>query len=204
MGNRAGPVYPHLTRAGLEIRLTRFGLWQCRQVQWALQFAELFHGGHRRDGGATTLEEHLFPMCADLCHDYAHVFPAEIPDLAAAVLLHDAVEDTDLSLQAIASGAGSNCADLVGLLTKTGKTNREYFAGIAANRFAALIKIYDRRNNLRSMSKLQDSERIERFCVETERFLYPIAHLLFPEQVQYLVREVDYLRMSVTQKEAAS
>ncbi len=89
-------------------------------------------------------------------------FGVDDPEVLAAALLHDTIEDTATDYDEIREGFGRRVADLVAVLTKDKRLPEErredgYFAALARAPFAAkLCKIADTIHNLR------DSDRAHR------------------------------------------
>lgn len=91
---------------------------------------------------------------------------SEIAMVVAA--LHDVVEDTEVSLDEIEMMFGDEVAVAVGLLTKNGASNEEYYAGIAGNELARVVKLADMAHNS-DLSRLpnptaEDYARCEKYA----------------------------------------
>ncbi len=122
-------------------------------LQRALAFARARHGDQRRRGGDAPYWVHLLRVAMTL----VRWGRAEGPLLQGA-LLHDAVEDTETTIEELSAGFGDDVADIVGWLTcPTGRTDeRAYYARLArhAPEPARLLKVADRIDNLRSQEAL--------------------------------------------------
>ncbi len=107
----------------------------------------------------------------------------------AAGFLHDAVEDTDLSLEQLEGFFGKEVAGLVEGVTKLGGihvTNRteaqaenlrKMFLAMASDIRVVLVKLADRLHNMRTIGSLQ-SDKQQRIALETKEIYAPLANRL--------------------------
>lgn len=117
------------------------------------------------------------------------------PNVQAAALLHDVVEDTPVTLDALAGeGVWSETLDVVKLLTKWWSdhdTNIEaakvqYYKGIMSDFDATALKILDRADNVTEMTRMLDADGVKdsqrrwvaRYIEKTEREIVPLVNLL--------------------------
>ena len=88
-------------------------------------------------------------------------------------LLHDIVEDTDVSLEKIRSRFGDEVADAVECLTR--REGQDYFGeymdAIVANPIARQVKYADSSDNLAKVDGLTDPEQRARFQAKYRRVL---------------------------------
>ena len=114
-----------------------------------------------------------------------HALSMEIKDDAviACCLLHDVVEDCGKTYDELP--VDDETRELVRLLThsKTTPENRaevmnEYYAAIATNPKAALVKCLDRCNNVSTMAAGLSRERIYRMIRETEEYFPPLLEVV--------------------------
>jgi len=125
------------------------------------------------------------------------------PDVLVAGLLHDVVEDTELTLEAIGQRFGPRVSELVGLLTKpqlapdlegdaraAAKAERDaaYFERLAGGpREALLVKAADRLDNLSDMIAARWSETKKRtYAVEALERIAPLVGAAYPEAAEAL------------------
>lgn len=124
-------------------------------VKAALRFATEQHEGQFRKDGKTPYIEHPKAVMAIVRDE----FGVDDPDVLAAALLHDTIEDTNADYDELKDRFGRRVADWVAVLTKDNRLpdarrEREYFEGLAkAPLQARLCKIADSTHNLRDSAK---------------------------------------------------
>ncbi len=113
------------------------------------------------------------------------------PATIIAGLLHDVVEDTDVTVEDIEKRWGSDVAKLVDSLTKIqrlklskidsedfeAEDHRKIFIGMAKDIRVIIIKLADRLHNMRTLSSLKEERQIA-LSQETKEVFVPIAHRL--------------------------
>ena len=122
-------------------------------------------------------------------------------DLGAAALLHDTLEDTDLTADAIDRLAGPRVLDLVRLLTKDApegypskaERDRVYFARLlAGDPGASVVKCADRVDNLRDMAGSGWSlEKKRGYVREARESILPVARERAPAAAARLAQVAD-------------
>ncbi len=154
------------------------------KVEEAYKFAEQAHKGQTRKSGEPYIH-HLIEVCYIL---------ADIgcgPSTLIAGLLHDVVEDTDVSLETIKNKFGEDVMNIVDSLTKIQRLklshrsedelvyedHRKIFLGMARDVRAILIKLADRLHNMRTLDFLSP-DRQKALARETLEVFAPIAHRL--------------------------
>ena len=117
-------------------------------------------------------------------------------DTLAAALLHDTVEDTDLTIDAIDAEFGSSVASLIDGVTKLDRirygsqeqaqaaTIRKMVVAMAQDVRVLLIKLTDRLHNVRTIAALRP-EKQERIARETLDVYAPLAHRLGVQEVKH-------------------
>ncbi|HEX9704041.1 MAG TPA: bifunctional (p)ppGpp synthetase/guanosine-3',5'-bis(diphosphate) 3'-pyrophosphohydrolase [Gemmatimonadales bacterium] len=105
----------------------------------------------------------------------------------AAALLHDVVEDSNVTLDDIRSEFGGEVADLVDGLTKIASLTfrssveeqaenyRKLLLSVAKDARVIIIKLADRLHNMRTLEHLSDEKR-RRIALETREIYAPLAH----------------------------
>jgi GTP pyrophosphokinase len=129
------------------------------------------------------------------------------PDLVAAALLHDAVEDTPLRLEEIEDLAGAHVRELVFLLTKPdpagfpskAERDRVYFARLHDGpEGASVVKCADRVDNLRDMlSSGWSLEKKRAYLVEAREEILPGARERAPEAARALEAVIEEIARQV-------
>jgi GTP pyrophosphokinase len=148
----------------------------------AFELAERAHSGQFRLTGEPYVEHPLA----------AAVLLSELrldAETLAAALLHDTVEDTDVTLDDIREEFGETIARLVEGVTKLGKIHvhtreqaqaeniRKMLVAMAEDIRVVLIKLADRLHNMRTVSAHAE-ERRQRISRETLDIYAPLAHRL--------------------------
>ena len=120
-----------------------------------------------------------------------------------AALLHDVVEDTAATLEAIASGFGPEVAALIDGVTKLDRiefssreeaqaaTIRKMVIAMARDVRVLLIKLADRLHNIRTLDPLPlDKQR--RIADETLEIYAPLAHRLGVQEIKHEMEELCF------------
>ncbi len=149
-------------------------------IERALQFSTSAHRGQKRMSG----EEFVSHSIA-----VATILVGQLLDSTsiAAALLHDVVEDAEVSVDDIAAEFGSEVAGLVDGLTKIShltfrsraeeqvENYRKLLLSIAKDARVIIIKLADRLHNMRTLEHLPPDRR-ERIATETREIYAPLAH----------------------------
>ena len=110
-------------------------------------------------------------------------------EAVSAALLHDAVEDTDLTVDEVRRDFGANIAMLVDGVTKLGKINyvskeelqaenvRKMFIAMSEDIRVIIIKLCDRLHNMRTIDAQTAQKQLDK-SKETLEIYAPIAHRL--------------------------
>jgi len=105
----------------------------------------------------------------------------------AAALLHDVVEDSDVTLDLLRKDFGNEVADLVDGLTKIStltfrstaeeqaENYRKLLMSVARDARVIIIKLADRLHNMRTLDPLSPDRR-KRIALETRELYAPLAH----------------------------
>ncbi len=147
----------------------------------ALEYARKMHEGQFRKS-YRSLERipYIYHPLTMACHALALGITSD--DILAAILLHDVYEDCSVSLDMLP--VNDSIRHTVFLLSHNAyegtkeERERAYFANIALDSTASLVKCLDRCQNLSSMADGFSPEKIIRYINETERFILPIAEKL--------------------------
>ncbi|MGB8381809.1 MAG: bifunctional (p)ppGpp synthetase/guanosine-3',5'-bis(diphosphate) 3'-pyrophosphohydrolase [Dermatophilaceae bacterium] len=213
---RSGPIPIAPAQSRMRARLARFGtprapayqaleplLQIVRQthpkadlgiIQRAYEVAERAHEGQTRISGDPYIT-HPLAVTAIL---------AELgmtPTTLAAALLHDTVEDTDYSLEALREDFGDEIAMLVDGVTKLDKvtwgeaaqaeTVRKMVVAMARDIRVLVIKLADRLHNARTW-KYVSRESAERKARETLEIYAPLAHRLGMNTIKWELEDLSF------------
>jgi len=152
---------------------TQLGAEQLAQVHRAYEVAYEAHAGQTRDEG-TPYITHPIRVAVSLV-DELNLFS---PTLICSALLHDVIEDSNITREDIGQMFGEEIAEVVWLLTKLEEVRlSEYLARIeaAADTGAPLVKLCDRLDNLRSVTYTPRLEKKRRYIRTTEDLYLPMA-----------------------------
>jgi guanosine-3',5'-bis(diphosphate) 3'-pyrophosphohydrolase len=165
-------------------------------VQQAYECAAEAHAGQRRLTGEDYVDHPL--QVAAILSDLR----LDGPTLAAAVL-HDTVEDTDLTLDEIRKRFGPEVARLVEGVTKLSRISfrsdqqlhaeniRKMLLAMAEDIRVVLIKLADRLHNMRTLNPLPENKRL-RIARETVDIYAPLAHRLGIWQMKWELEDLAF------------
>jgi guanosine-3',5'-bis(diphosphate) 3'-pyrophosphohydrolase len=157
------------------------------RVPDALVLAESVHGEQRRDGGGPYLEEHIYPVTAEVAHYLSCADPAAAADAVLTAILHDTIEDSStVTEQAIGERFGDTVASAVATLSKPTKrggkssdasaaVEERYVARIAGSALPVrAIKVFDRINNLAALQQRPPAKQ-RPYLAETHAYYLDLA-----------------------------
>jgi guanosine-3',5'-bis(diphosphate) 3'-pyrophosphohydrolase len=167
-----------------------------RAVERAYEMAEVAHAGQSRKSGDPFITHPLqvATICAQLGLDETTV---------AAALLHDAVEDTEVSLVDVEREMGYDVALLIDGVTKLDRIRfrsaeqaraenlRKMMVATARDVRVLLIKIADRLHNMRTLEPLRP-ERRELIARETLEIYAPLAHRLGMYAIKWELEDLSF------------
>lgn len=122
----------------------------------ALTFGAKAHHGQKDDNGKDYFQTHCLQVLQILTH------LTKDTDVWVAAILHDTIEDTDVTYEKIKEEFGEVVADLVNELTHEGDKDTGYIFPRLHSRSAIIIKFADRLSNLTRMDAWDD-KRIEHY-----------------------------------------
>jgi len=169
-------------------------------------FAGHAHGDQRRDSGQPYLT-HVVEVCRILLDLLENRIDTT---LACATLLHDVVEDTDVTLADVEKQFGREVASLVEGVTKLSSLHFDSREAAQAENFRKMllsmsrdlrvifIKLADRLHNMRTIEFLK-AERARRIAEETRDIYAPLAHRLGMASIK---RELEDRSLKVLDPEA--
>jgi GTP pyrophosphokinase len=149
-------------------------------IDRALRYSAAAHRGQKRMSGEDFVEHSIAvaSILAGLLVDTTSI---------CAALLHDVVEDSDISTEDIAREFGTEVAGLVDGLTKISSLSfrssveeqsenyRKLLLSVAKDARVIIIKLADRLHNMRTLEHLQQARR-DRIATETREIYAPLAH----------------------------
>lgn len=151
-------------------------------IEDAYNLAKQQHEGQFRMSGEPYINH---PLAVAYMLTEIHAGPSTI----AAALLHDVVEDTDISMDYIEKYFGSDVAKIVDGVTKISKlkymtkekvlekSHQKILVAMAKDVRVILVKLYDRLHNMRTL-EFQTPEKQKRIAQETLDLYAPLAHRL--------------------------
>jgi GTP diphosphokinase / guanosine-3',5'-bis(diphosphate) 3'-diphosphatase len=167
-----------------------------KEIERAYRFAAEHHEGQKRLSGEDYIQHPLAvaQILADLGLDTTTL---------EAALLHDTVEDTDVSVAELDTEFGPEVARIVDGLTKLDALSfrsreheqaenvRKMIVAMAGDIRVLLIKLADRLHNMRTLSALpQDKQR--RIATATLEIYAPLAHRLGVQQVKWELEDLAF------------
>ncbi len=167
-----------------------------KEIERAYRFASEHHEGQKRLSGEDFIEHPLAvaQILADLGLDTTTL---------EAALLHDTVEDTDVSVADLETEFGPEVSRIVDGLTKLDALSfrsreheqaenvRKMIVAMAGDIRVLLIKLADRLHNMRTLSALpKDKQR--RIATATLEIYAPLAHRLGVQQVKWELEDLSF------------
>jgi len=180
----------------LEKRIKDSGLgFDIGRVRAAYETAKMAHSGQKRKDGSPYVTHCV--AAAEICVDMGLE-----EDSVIAALLHDVIEDTNITHTDIAHQFGVAVADIVEGVTKltrvqyTSKEDeqmenlRKMLMAMAKDIRVILIKIADRLHNMRTMM-FQSPEKQRSKSLETMEIYAPLAHRLGIQKVKWELEDLS-------------
>ncbi len=162
----------------------------------AYAFATQAHEGQMRKSGEPFVHH---PIEVALILAELHMDTATLK----AALLHDTVEDSEVTLAEVRTLFGDEVAELVDGVTKLGKIEFESLSEAQSNNLrkmliamakdirVILIKLADRLHNMRTLSALPEPRRIEK-ARETMEIYAPLAHRLGISSIKWELEDLAF------------
>ncbi len=168
----------------------------------AFEFASKAHEGQRRKSGEPFIAHpvEVAIILADLRMD--------VQTMCAAIL-HDTVEDSDVTLEKVEELFGDDVALLVDGVTKItrievgtlsdeqAQTIRKMFVAMNKDIRVVVIKLADRLHNMRTLSALPEDRRIFK-ARETMEIYAPIAHRLGISSIKWELEDLSFYYLEPT------
>ncbi len=156
--------------------------YDIEKIMTAYELAEKAHEGQKRSSGEPYISH---PVAVA----YILVEYLMDTDTIVSALLHDVVEDTDISLDTLRKKFGEDVANLVDGVTKIGlvplntkeeqqaENIRKILMAMSKDIRVIIIKLADRLHNMRTLT-FRPPHKQRKTSVETMNFYAPIAHRL--------------------------
>ncbi|MGH2740102.1 MAG: RelA/SpoT family protein [Actinomycetota bacterium] len=170
-----------------------------RRVQHAYELAEVSHRGQLRKSGEPFIAHPL-----GVAHILAELGMDTITLVAG--LLHDVVEDTELSLADLEREFGSEVTELVDGVTNLDRITyrsreheqaenvRKMMVAMARDIRVLIIKLADRLHNMRTLGSLAP-EKQEAKATETLEIYAPLAERLGIDQIKWQLEDLSFATM---------
>ena len=181
------------------------------KIKKAVEFAIKYHGIQQRASGVPY---------------YSH--PLEVAEIIAEMrldtdsiitaILHDTIEDTDLTLEEIEETFGKDVAKLVDGVTKLTKIKfhednvrqaenfRKLLIALSDDIRVLLIKLADRLHNMRTIDFISNPEKKKKIALETLELYAPLAERIGMQQIKTELQDICFgilnpdIRESIVQR----
>ena len=198
--SRLRPGEPEGAREGIEGLLKTVKGYNAKadlkEIERAYRFAAEHHEGQKRLSGEDFIQHPLAVarILADLGLDTTTL---------EAALLHDTVEDTDVTVAELEEDFGPEVARIVDGLTKLDAISfrsreqeqaenvRKMIVAMAGDIRVLLIKLADRLHNMRTLSALP-TDKQQRIATATLEIYAPLAHRLGVQQVKWELEDLSF------------
>ena len=167
-----------------------------KEIQRAYALAKSSHAGQKRVSGEDFIEHPLAVahVLADLHLDTTTI---------VAALLHDTVEDTEVSIEQVERDFGDQVARIVDGLTKLetiefksreqeqAENVRKMIVAMAGDIRVLLIKLADRLHNMRTLGSMPATKQREK-ATETLEIYAPLAHRLGVQRIKWELEDLSF------------
>jgi len=165
-------------------------------IDKAYHYAVTHHGEQKRKDGSPYVTHPI--AVAQIVADELHLDSESI----VAALLHDTIEDTDVTYEDVSREFSSTIADLVEGVSKLSRVVyttkeeeqmenlRKMLMAMAKDIRVILIKIADRTHNMRTM-EYQSKEKQRQKSLETMEIYAPIAHRLGMQRMKWELEDTS-------------
>lgn len=158
-----------------------------RETSAALRFMKGAHEGQYRKPSlfSDVKVPYIVHPLMMACH--AHALGIREDAILATILLHDVCEDCGVAPEELPfSEEIQEAVRLLSFQIRSGETKtdakKRYYAAIAENRIARIVKILDRCNNISTMASSFTQKKLVSYVNETETYVMPLL-----EQAKYAI-----------------
>lgn len=166
-------------------------------VAKAIRFAVKYHGSQHRESGAPYYEHPLAvaEIVAQMQFDSASIVTA---------ILHDTIEDTELTYEDIEEHFSPDIAKLVDGVTKLTKIElksydvrqaenfRKLLMAISSDIRVLVVKLADRLHNMRTIDFVSKQEKKERISLETLEIYAPLAERIGIQKIKVELQDIAF------------
>lgn len=178
-------------------KITKYlGEQDVQKVSKAIDIAIQCHGDQLRGSGIKYFEHPIAVslILSEMCMD---------TDTLITGLLHDTVEDTDLTLQDIESQFGKTVAKLVDGVTKLSKIEilpkdqqqaanfHKFFVSISSDIRVLIVKLVDRLHNMRTIDGIKSEAKRYRIAVETMEIYSMLAARIGMDKIKNELQDIS-------------
>jgi guanosine-3',5'-bis(diphosphate) 3'-pyrophosphohydrolase len=178
------------------------------QIRDAYALAKEAHAGQRRASGEDYVT-HVVEVATILGQLRLDT------DSVVAALIHDTVEDTQITLDFVTERFGQSVATIVDGVTKIGRVEfrshteqqvenyRKLLLSVARDARVILVKLADRLHNMRTLEHLKPEKR-ERIALETREIYAPLAHRLGMAAIKWEMEDLAFKFLEPEEYDALS
>ena len=185
-----------ITKEDLFNKIKEYNSEEVELVKKAYEYAENLHNGQYRQSGEPYIS-HPLNVAYILAEMHAD------GDTICAGLLHDTLEDTNITKEDIAHDFNQNIASLVDGVTKLSKMNfsskqdqnyantRKIITGITEDVRIIIIKLADRLHNMRTLEYKSEFKQKEN-SLETMEIFVPIAYFIGAYKIKNELEDLSF------------
>ncbi|MEQ9116331.1 MAG: bifunctional (p)ppGpp synthetase/guanosine-3',5'-bis(diphosphate) 3'-pyrophosphohydrolase [Rickettsiales bacterium] len=172
-------------------------------LQKACSLAQKAHKGQTRASG-----EDYYTHPIEVAFILANTFIGANMKLDCATILtailHDTVEDTNITLKEIKKQFGSEISDLVDGVTKLTQIQhksesekqaenfRKLFVAMSRDIRVLVVKLADRLHNMRTLSHIKSQEKVKAKALETMEIYAPLAERIGMQQIKNELQDLSF------------
>lgn len=177
------------------------------EIDNAVAYAKEMHEGQTRSSGEPyyTHPVEVAGLLAEMKMDTATIITA---------ILHDTIEDTDATYEALEEKFGKEVADLVDGVSKLTRIESKTIEGKQAENFrklllamsedirVLLVKLADRLHNMRTIDGIKKPEKRRRIALETLEIYVPLAERIGVHKIKAELEDLAFSEMNPEARES--